>query len=107
MDRSRAYQLAEPDVRQILKDNPSIEVVIDLHRDGVAQGTHLVTEINGKPTAQIMFFNGLSRTRKNGEIAYLNNPYREDNLATSSDAAYGSKILSWFYEAYLSEKLPV
>ena len=83
LDRSRAYQLAEPDVRQILKDNPSIEVVIDLHRDGVAQGTHLVTEINGKPTAQIMFFNGLSRTRKNGEIAYLNNPYREDNLATS------------------------
>ena len=76
-------RLAEPDVRQILKDNPSIEVVIDLHRDGVAQGTHLVTEINGKPTAQIMFFNGLSRTRKNGEIAYLNNPYREDNLATS------------------------
>ena len=67
----------------ILKDNPSIEVVIDLHRDGVAQGTHLVTKINGKPTAQIMFFNGLSRTRKNGEIAYLNNPYREDNLATS------------------------
>ena len=45
------YQLAEPDVRQILKDNPSIEVVIDLHRDGVAQGTHLVTEINGKPTS--------------------------------------------------------
>ena len=83
LDRSRAYQLAEPDIRQILKDNPSIEVVIDLHRDGVAQGTHLVTEINGKPTAQIMFFNGLSRTRKNGEIAYLNNPYREDNLATS------------------------
>lgn len=83
MDRSRAYQLAEPDIRQILKDNPALEVVIDLHRDGVAQGTHLVTEINGKPTAQIMFFNGLSRTRKNGEIAYLNNPYREDNLATS------------------------
>ena len=83
LDRSKAYQLAEPDIRQILKDNPSIEVVIDLHRDGVAQGTHLVTEINGKPTAQIMFFNGLSRTRKNGEIAYLNNPYREDNLATS------------------------
>ncbi len=37
---SRAYQLAEPDIRQILKDNPSIEVVIDLHRDGVTDGTH-------------------------------------------------------------------
>ena len=83
MDRSKAYQLAEPDIRQILKENPGIEVVIDLHRDGVAQGTHLVTEIHGKQTAQIMFFNGLSRTRKNGEIVYLNNPYREENLATS------------------------
>ena len=83
MDRSKAYQLAEPEIRNILKENPSIEVVIDLHRDGVAKTTHLVTEIHGKPTAQIMFFNGLSRTRKNGEITYLNNPYREDNLATS------------------------
>ena len=33
LDRSKAYQLAEPDVQKILKDNPSIEVVIDLHRD--------------------------------------------------------------------------
>ena len=82
LDRSRAYQLAEPDVRQILKDNPSIEVVIDLHRDGVAQGTHLVTKINGKPTAQIMFFNGLSQTPE-GPISYLANPFREDNLAFS------------------------
>lgn len=32
LDRSKAYQLAEPDVQKILKDNPSIEVVIDLHR---------------------------------------------------------------------------
>lgn len=67
----------------MLADNPSIEVVIDLHRDGVAKTTHLATEINGKPTAQIMFFNGLSRTRKNGDIAYLSNPYIEDNLALS------------------------
>ena len=83
LDRSRAYQLAEPDVQKILKENPAIEVVIDLHRDGVAEGTHLVTEIDGKPTAQIMFFNGLSRTRANGNISYLSNPYLEDNLAFS------------------------
>lgn len=83
LDRSKAYQLAEPDVLQILKDHPSIEVVIDLHRDGVAEGTHLVTEVNGKQTAQIMFFNGLSRTRTNGNISYLANPYLEDNLAFS------------------------
>lgn len=83
MDRSKAYQLAEKEVKKILKDNPSIEVVIDLHRDGVGESTHLVTEINGKNTAQIMFFNGMSRTKANGDIAYLHNPYIEDNLAFS------------------------
>lgn len=31
LDRSKAYQLAEPEVQKILKENPGIEVVIDLH----------------------------------------------------------------------------
>ena len=83
MDRSRAYQLAEVKMRKILKKYPSIEVVIDLHRDGVGNNTHLVTSIDGKKTGQIMFFNGLSRTKKNGDIAYLKNPYIQDNLAFS------------------------
>lgn len=83
LDRSSAYEFAEAGVRQILAEHPSIEVVIDLHRDGVRETTHLVTEIHGKPTAQIMFFNGLSRTRENGDITYLPNPYIQDNLAFS------------------------
>lgn len=83
LDRSRAYELALPEVEKILKENPGIEVVIDLHRDGVGDSTHLVEEINGKPTAQIMFFNGMSRTKANGPIEYLKNPYIEDNLAFS------------------------
>lgn len=58
-------------------------MAIDLHRDGVAEGTHLVTEVNGKPTAKIMYFNGLSRSRTNGDIDYLYNPYIQDNLAFS------------------------
>ncbi|WP_430517388.1 stage II sporulation protein P, partial [Faecalicatena contorta] len=83
LDRSNAYENAEASIRPILEANPSVEVVIDLHRDGVAEDTHLVTEINGKPTAKIMYFNGLSRTRTNGDIAYLYNPYIQDNLAFS------------------------
>ena len=83
LDRSEAYELARPEIMQILKDNPSIEVVIDLHRDGVGESTHLVTETGGKQTAQIMFFNGLSRTRTNGELAGMENPYRQENLAFS------------------------
>lgn len=83
LDRSNAYENAEASVRAILEANPSIEVAIDLHRDGVNEGTHLVTEVNGKQTAQIMFFNGLSRTRLNGDIDYLYNPYIQDNLSFS------------------------
>ena len=83
LDRSKAYNYALPVIEQVLAENPTIQVVIDLHRDGVPEGKHLVTEINGKPTAKIMYFNGLSRTRTNGDIAYLYNPYIQDNLAFS------------------------
>lgn len=83
LDRSEAYEQAQPNIRQILNENPSIEVVIDLHRDGVKETTHLATEINGKPTAQIMFFNGLCRTRTNGDLSAMLNPYIQDNLAFS------------------------
>ena len=83
LDRNRAYALAEEDVKRILEENPSIEVIIDLHRDGVKEETRLVTEVNGKPTAQFMFFNGLSYSKRNGVIDYLPNPYIEDNLALS------------------------
>lgn len=81
--RDNAYAKAGPAVEKILKENPSIEIVIDLHRDGVAEGTRLVTDIQGRQTASIMFFNGLSHTKANGDIAYLPNPYIQDNLAFS------------------------
>lgn len=91
LDRSKAYNYAEPAVNQILEEHPSIEVVIDLHRDGVDASKHLVTEIDGKPTAKIMFFNGLSRTKMNGTIDYLPNPYIEENLAFSFQLEYLAK----------------
>lgn len=82
-DRDHAYSKAAPALEQVLAENPSIEVVIDLHRDGVREDTRLVTEINGIEMAQVMFFNGLSRTTKLGDIDYLYNPYIADNLAIS------------------------
>lgn len=83
LDRSEAYEQAAPEIRQILQQYPSIEVVIDLHRDGVKETTHLVTEIDGKTTAQIMFFNGMCRTRTNGDLTSMQNPYIKENLAFS------------------------
>ena len=82
-DRDHAYSNAGPAVEQILAENPGIEVVIDLHRDGVGENTRLVTNQNGIDMAQIMFFNGLSRTTALGDIGYLANPYISDNLAFS------------------------
>lgn len=81
--RDDAYSAALPDIEKILEENPSIEVVIDLHRDAVPEGTRLVTEIDGRPTARFMFFNGLSRTKNTGNIAYLNNENQDANLAFS------------------------
>lgn len=83
LDRSKAYELARPAIEKILKENPSIEVVIDLHRDGVGKNTRLVTEVNGKDTAQIMFFNGMCRTRTNGDIGSMGNQYLSTNLTFS------------------------
>lgn len=87
LDRSNAYVNALPAVQQILEDNPSIEVVLDIHRDGLPEGVDkLVTNINGKETAKIMFFNGLSRSSAAGEIDYLYNRYRSENIALSFQA---------------------
>lgn len=81
--RDNAYSRALPAVEQILAENPSIQVIIDLHRDEVEEETKLVTDIQGRPTARFMFFNGLSRTRKTGDIDYLANENQEANLAFS------------------------
>lgn len=83
IDRNEAYNYAADGIEAILAQYPSIEVIIDLHRDGVNEGVHLMTEVNGKPTAQIMFVNGISKTTLQGAISYLYNPYIQDNLAFS------------------------
>ena len=71
-----------PAIEQLLAENPSIEVVIDLHRDEMPADRRVVVDLQGRPTAQFMFFNGLSRTAR-GNIEYLENPYLADNLAFS------------------------
>lgn len=82
LDRNKAYTYALKGVEKLLEEYPSIEVVLDIHRDGVGNSTRLVNEVNGKTTAQVMFFNGTSQT-PDGPISYLENPNREDNLAFS------------------------
>ena len=93
LDRNKAYTRAEPVITQILAENPDIQIVIDLHRDGVGEKVHLVKDIDGKPTAQVMFFNGLSYSAKNGPISYLQNPYIENNLALTMQLKLASDTL--------------
>lgn len=82
-DRDRAYGVAGPYLQKILKEHPTIEVVIDLHRDGVGEDTYLLTEVNDTVMAPVMFFNGLSYTNKNGSLSSLQNPNLQTNLAFS------------------------
>ena len=83
--RDNAYSNALPEVERILEENPTIQVVIDLHRDAVEEGKKLVTSIDGKDYARFMFFNGICRSTK-GAITYLSNPYLKENLAFSFQA---------------------
>ena len=82
LDRSAAYDYAREAVERILQEYPSVEVIIDLHRDGV-EGEKFVTEIDGEPTSKIMFFNGISRDSADQPLSWLENPYTQDNLAFS------------------------
>lgn len=82
LDRSKAYAKALTNLKRILEANPSIQVIIDLHRDGIGSNDKALTNINGRKTARIMFFNGLSRNSKK-EIKYLKNDNLFGNLSFS------------------------
>lgn len=81
LQRDYAYAQAGEALEQILAQHPEIQVIIDVHRDGVSNERRLVSEVDGKPMAQFMFFNGLSRTTTLGDITDLPNEYIDENLA--------------------------
>lgn len=102
-----AYERMEPKIRKILAEHPSIEVCIDLHRDGVGEDVRLVTEIDGEKTAKIMFFNGMCRLNKDGTptaIDGLTNEYLKENLAFSlqMQVAAGQQFPGYTRKIYLN-----
>ena len=106
LDRSKAYTYAERGIEAILNENPDIDVVMDLHRDGVSENTRLVTDLDGKRMAKVMLCNGISYSNACGDITYLNNPYRDDNLAMSlqmhllGEAYYPGFLRNIYINAY-------
>lgn len=59
---SGAYERSREKVSGVLKNNPSIQIVLDIHRDSIYEKdgtrTKTVTEIDGKKIAQIMLTTG-------------------------------------------------
>lgn len=59
---SGAYDRSRAKISGILKDNPSIQIVLDIHRDSIYQKDNskvkTVTEIDGRKAAQIMLITG-------------------------------------------------
>ena len=78
-DRDNAYQRATKGLERILEQYPSIQIVIDLHRDS---REITVANVDGKEVAQIMLFNGLCRNIYGPYRAYTNE-YLSENLAFS------------------------
>ena len=98
--RDDAYSKALPAIEAVLDENSSIQVVIDLHRDAVAEDRKLVTTLDGKNYARFMFFNGICRST-NGPITYLKNPYLQENMAFS----FQSQVVAESYFPGITRKI--
>ncbi len=95
-NRNVAYSQGLEGLSSNLAEHPEIDVIIDLHRDS---GEKRVVEINGKSVAKVMMFNGLSFDG-NGDISYLPNPNRMENLAIS----YKMKaVADCFYPGFMNK----
>lgn len=64
-----AYERSAVTVKRILKENPSIKVVLDVHRDAIQPDANTmiapVTTINGKKSAQVMIISGCDDGKMN------------------------------------------
>lgn len=78
-DRDNAYQRATKGLERILEAYPSIEIIIDLHRDSREM---TIAHVGDKEVAQIMLFNGLCRNVYGPYLSYTN-AYLSENLAFS------------------------
>lgn len=115
-----AYERMAQGVQPILDANPSIQVTIDLHRDGIGGDGRLVTTLGGQEVAQVMIVNGISseyswESDSMEEISYLANPNRTANLAFSFHLKMASDVLypglmrniylsSYRYSTFMREK---
>lgn len=56
-----SYERSAETVKKILKENPTIKVVLDIHRDAIGSGDNILqptVEVNDKKAAQVMIISG-------------------------------------------------
>ena len=85
-----AYDRSRANISKILKDNPSIQIVLDIHRGSIYQKDNskvkTVTEINGRKAAQIMLITGC----EDGNVTDF--PNWQKNLTFASDGCIKPQI---------------
>ena len=94
-DLINAYDRIESRVQKVLKEYPSIEVIIDIHRDIAIEPTEVM--IDNKSVAKINIINGISMDSDVGTIGSLveyNNPYITENLSLSTQVKYASEKIA-------------
>ncbi|MFV0441170.1 MAG: stage II sporulation protein P [Lachnospirales bacterium] len=101
-----AYERMNVYISKIIEQYPSIELILDVHRDGLPEGVKHVRTLDGENVAPIMFVNGLSSLKSgNGyeNLSNLPNPYIEENLAFSFQTnIYGNALYpDLFKKTYL------
>lgn len=92
---SGAYTRSAQTVQAYLDEYPSIQVVLDLHRDALTEGNAVVkptVTVNGKKAAQMMIIAGVLSTDA------MPNPHTAQNLAL---AAQWQKALTAQYEGLM------
>ncbi len=67
--RSEAYTKARPAIEEILKRNPQIEIVVDLHRDGISREI-TTTILEGQSTARLLFVVGTRHEGWNNNLRF-------------------------------------
>ena len=85
LERSRAYNYAEPVIAAALEEHPSIQVVIDLHRDAYAESQTGPNTVNagGVEAAKLMLLIGKGEGQTSE--GFDQRPDWEANLAIAQD----------------------
>lgn len=94
--RGNAYQKACPAIEKILQQNPQIQVVLDLHRDGVSRKI-TTANVSGQDTARVLF---VIETRHQGWSSNLRFALFLENILEKRCPDFSRGILKNVFACY-------